>query len=248
MYVKYCFQSFLACFACIPPSLSLLSPSPPLHTHTHTHTHPHRYKPLIPDPEGDNIVCSENTVVFTVSVFQYVGLVVALSTAAPYRRPLFTNCESGGAGRVGICCRKVGKLFGGGSGEVTLGKLLLYIHTHFSPSRTFFPLPPSLPPSLSSPPPFLPSSFPPLPSLLTSPSLSPYLPPSLLPDWFMLCLMILLPLNLYIALAPASWWSWFWWVMQLEPPASLSFRITIVEIALIYCTIAYLLEVCVCKG
>ena len=64
----------------------------------------------------------------------------------------------------------------------------------------------------------------------------------------MLCLTILLPLNLYIALAPASWWSWFWWVMQLEPPASLSFRITIVEIALIYCTIAYLLEVRVCKG
>ena len=64
----------------------------------------------------------------------------------------------------------------------------------------------------------------------------------------MLCLMILLPLNLYIALAPASWWSWFWWVMQLEPPTSLSFRITIVEIALIYCTIAYLLEVRVCKG
>ena len=108
---------------------------------------------------------------FTVSVFQYVGLVVALSTAAPYRRPLFTNCESGGAVRVGICCRKVGKLFGGGSGEVTLDKLLLNIHTHFSPSRTFFPLYTSLPPSLPSPPPFLPSlpSLPPLLSLPISP-------------------------------------------------------------------------------
>ena len=89
------------------PSLSHLLPSTRTHTHTHTHTHSltHRYQPLIPDPEGDNIVCSENTVVFTVSIFQYVGLVVALSTAAPYRRPLFTNCESGGAGRVGMCGR-----------------------------------------------------------------------------------------------------------------------------------------------
>ena len=100
---------------------------------------------------------------------------------------------------------------------------------------------------LSSPHPLLPfplHSSPPFPLPILS-SLSSSLS---LPDWFVLTLLILFPLNLYIGLAPANWWSWFWGVMQLEPPTSLSFRITIIEIALIYCTIAYLLEVRVCKG
>jgi len=110
------------------------------------------YVPLHPDPDGDNIVCSENTVVFLVSIFQYIGLAVALSTAAPYRKPLFTNY------------------------------------------------------------------------------------------WFMLCLAILFPVNLYLALAPANWWPWLWGFLQLTPPTSLSFRVTVVEIALIYCAIAHLLE------
>jgi hypothetical protein len=46
---------------------------------------------LNPDPESRNIRCSENTVLFQISIFQYVALAVALSTAAPYRKPLYTN-------------------------------------------------------------------------------------------------------------------------------------------------------------
>ena len=60
----------------------------------------------------------------------------------------------------------------------------------------------------------------------------------------MLCLAILFPVNLYLALAPGNWWPWLWGFLQLTPPASLSFRVTVVEIALIYCAIAHLLEVC----
>ncbi len=52
-----------------------------------------RYVPLEPSRTSTNIKCTENTVVFEVSIFQYVGLAVALSTAAPYRKPLFTNCK-----------------------------------------------------------------------------------------------------------------------------------------------------------
>lgn len=58
-----------------------------------------RYVPLNPDPTSSNIRCSENSVVFQVSIFQYVALAVALSTAAPYRKPLYTNGM--GRGRVG---------------------------------------------------------------------------------------------------------------------------------------------------
>ncbi len=55
---------------------------------------PTGYVPLKPNPTASNIQCAENTVVFQLSVFQYVGLAVALSTVAPYRKPLFTNCKS----------------------------------------------------------------------------------------------------------------------------------------------------------
>ena len=52
-----------------------------------------RYVPLVSDPKSDNILCSENSVIFQVSNFQYIGLAVALSTAAPFRRPIYTNCK-----------------------------------------------------------------------------------------------------------------------------------------------------------
>lgn len=52
-----------------------------------------RYVPLVPDPNADNIKSQENTVIFQFTNFQYLGLSIALSTAAPFRRPLFTNCK-----------------------------------------------------------------------------------------------------------------------------------------------------------
>lgn len=58
-----------------------------------------RYVPLNPDPTSLNIWCSENSVVFQISIFQYIALAVALSTAAPYRKPLYTNGM--GRGKVG---------------------------------------------------------------------------------------------------------------------------------------------------
>lgn len=110
------------------------------------------YQPLLPDPESENILCSENTVIFQISIFQYVGLAVALSTAAPFRRPLFTN----------------------------------------------------------------------------------YL--------FVACLLVLVPANLYLTLAPAHWWPGFWQWMQLVPPPAFLFRLTLVELGLLYCALAYFLE------
>lgn len=49
------------------------------------------YVPFVPDPNGENISCPENTVIFTASIFQYIVLVIAFSTAAPYRKPIYTN-------------------------------------------------------------------------------------------------------------------------------------------------------------
>ena len=54
----------------------------------------HRYIPLLPTVGGQNIVCSENTVVFQASIFQYISLAVSLSTGPPYRKPLYTNGEA----------------------------------------------------------------------------------------------------------------------------------------------------------
>ncbi len=52
-----------------------------------------RYVPLVPDSHSDNVLCSENSVIFQVSNFQYIAIAVALSTAAPFRKPLYTNCK-----------------------------------------------------------------------------------------------------------------------------------------------------------
>ena len=53
----------------------------------------HRYEPIQPDVNSGNILSSENTVLFQFSIFQYVSLAVAMSTAAPYRKPLYTNSK-----------------------------------------------------------------------------------------------------------------------------------------------------------
>ena len=38
-------------------------------------------------------MCSENTAIFVYANFIYVILAVSFSTAAPYRKPVYTNCE-----------------------------------------------------------------------------------------------------------------------------------------------------------
>ena len=48
---------------------------------------------MVPDADGENIVSSVNTTVFQISIYQYIGLVVALSTAAPFRKSFLTNCK-----------------------------------------------------------------------------------------------------------------------------------------------------------
>ncbi|CAH1240760.1 ATP13A3 [Branchiostoma lanceolatum] len=49
------------------------------------------FKALKPNPNSDNILCYETTVVFSVSSYLYIILAAAFSKGRPYRRPLYTN-------------------------------------------------------------------------------------------------------------------------------------------------------------
>ena len=177
---------------------------------------PYRYDPLVPDPEETNVLSSESTVVFTISIFQYVGLAVALSTAAPYRRALYTNCEHHTHTRTHTHT------------HITYTHAHTHTHTHthtrtHARTHTHTHTPHHTAPCTHTQ---LAIIYSPLP-----------------PDWFMLCLAVLIPLNLYIALAPHEWWPWFWDHAQLAPPPHFLFRLGIVELGTVHFVLAYFLEV-----
>uniref|UniRef100_A0A667GLA0 Polyamine-transporting ATPase 13A2 n=1 Tax=Lynx canadensis TaxID=61383 RepID=A0A667GLA0_LYNCA len=53
-------------------------------------------------PAPDNLPNYENTVVFSLSSFQYLILAAAVSKGAPFRRPLYTNGAAAGRGGAGV--------------------------------------------------------------------------------------------------------------------------------------------------
>ena len=57
--------------------------------------------------------------------------------------------------------------------------------------------------------------------------------------------MVLFPANLYITLAPRTWW-WqrFWGYTQLKDNPDIYFKLGLVLLALTHCVLAYFLEVC----
>ena len=151
----------------------------------------YRKERLIPQADGDNLYAHETTTVFLISIYQYIGLVIAFSTAAPFRKSFLTNCKHCIAPIVNnSVCRDDWSL------SLSLLPLLLF---------------PSLPHE----------------------------------DWFVLCLVVLFPANLYLTLAPSSWWwKWFLDYSKLRLNSDIYFKIGLVLLALNHCVLAYFLEVC----
>ena len=80
-----------------PPTLyPVLTSTPPPTLYPVLTSTPHpmrRFQPIIPDPDGDNILCYENGAMFLFSNFQYIILAVILSNGPPYRQPFYCNCK-----------------------------------------------------------------------------------------------------------------------------------------------------------
>ena len=49
--------------------------------------------PLVPKFNDTNVEAYETTTIFQISIYQYIGLVIAFSTAAPFRKSFLTNCK-----------------------------------------------------------------------------------------------------------------------------------------------------------
>ncbi len=62
-------------------------------------------------------------------------------------------------------------------------------------------------------------------------------------DWFVLTLTILFLFNLYIILAPASWFPWLWGVLNVVPFSNWMFKLGLLELALLYIVFSYFIEV-----
>lgn len=52
------------------------------------------YSPPNYDPDGENIECFENTVLFLLSCYQYILVAVVFSVGPPYRQPVWSNGKS----------------------------------------------------------------------------------------------------------------------------------------------------------